>query len=398
MDLPYDKNNYSSKTIETYEIMAAYFVDIFYNHLYNEATKLKINGSCSSITEGYKHALNAFIKGLNNAKLYKKYIVGIHHYYITVGFASISFSKCVDRVTQEFIPIDYFNSLTSTQKMGVLRMILTSSLKQFITFIVTEYLTKIIDFHKEKDNARILQDTLINCFILEREAMYQRFITSQTNDNTNINSKLMSNMQNEIKKLVFEKLELKKKCEQLTKLYLIKKENENKQKELICNLHEKIDEYEKKIQDINNSKLQEENDKNLYETNNLETYNNIEYNNSALDDMMHFATETNIKQTDTKLEETSKIKSDAKSDAILDKKSEENKTNYKHKKSNLSNIDTSDLFFDNEDNEDNDKEDHYIEVNTENLENLINNGIDSESKYNSFNESMETETTLDDFN
>ena len=99
MDVLYDKKNYGSKTIETYEIMAAYFVDIFYNHLYNEATKLKINGSCSSITEGYKHSLNAFIKGLNNAKLYKKYIVGIHHYYITVGFASISFSKCVDRVT-----------------------------------------------------------------------------------------------------------------------------------------------------------------------------------------------------------------------------------------------------------------------------------------------------------
>lgn len=250
----YDKQNYSSKTLETYEILAAYFVDIFYNHLYNEAKKLKINKSCASITEGYKHSLNAFIKGLNNAKLYKKYIIGIHHYYIAIGFASISFSKCVDRVTQEFIPIDYFNSLSSTQKMGVLRLILNSSLKQFIIIIVKEHLKKIIDFHNEKDNARLLQDALINCFMLERESMYQRFMSSY-NDNTSINTKLINNMQSDIKKLVKEKVVLKKKYDHLIKLYFIKKKDEKKHKEHIMELLNKL-----KINEIRENKIKKVNE------------------------------------------------------------------------------------------------------------------------------------------
>ena len=303
----YNRQNYSSKTIETYEILAAYFVDIFYNHLYNEATKLKINKSCSSITEGYKHALNAFIKGLNNAKLYKKYIIGIHHYYISIGFASISFSKCVDRVAQEFIPDDYFNSLSSTQKMGVLRLILNSALKQFITILIQEHLKKIIDFHNEKDNARLLQDSLINCFILERESMYQRFMMSY-NNKTNINTTLINNMQNDIKKLVKEKLTFKKKYDQLAKMYLIIKKKEEKYKEIINKLSnnirnikiendkdnrnikiEKEEKYKEIINELsnNNRNIKIENDKdnrNIEIENNKETY--IEVNSNNFNDLI----------------------------------------------------------------------------------------------------------------
>ena len=56
-----DRNNYSKKTLDTFEILAAYFIDIYYNHLYIEGNKLKTEKNVSSITEGYKHALNAFL-------------------------------------------------------------------------------------------------------------------------------------------------------------------------------------------------------------------------------------------------------------------------------------------------------------------------------------------------
>ena len=202
-----DRHNYSNKTIEVYEIMSAYYVDIFYNHLYIEAKKLKASGNVSSITEGYKHTLNAFLKGLSNPKLYKKSIVGIHYYFINIGFASISFSKCVDKLTKAFIPSDYFNSLSSTQKMGVLRMVINQSMKIFIKSIVDEHMSKIIDNHKDSDNVRILQDVLIDCFILEREGMYQRFISQQTttHQDETVNRLVAEKMQQEIKKLVKEK-------------------------------------------------------------------------------------------------------------------------------------------------------------------------------------------------
>jgi len=238
----FDRHNYSSKTIENYEIMSAYFVDIFYNHLYTEAKKLKVNGVVGSITEGYKHTLNAFLKGLTNPNLYKKSIIGIHHYFITIGFASISFSACIDKLTKEFIPTDYFNSLTSTQKMGVFRMVINQSVKNFIKKIVDEHMVKIIDHHQEKDNVRLLQDDFIDCLILEREGMYQRFIATQTKTNKNetVNRLLAEKMQNEIKRLVKEKYDQQKQLVYLKKAYLSKKESENKLNELVNELKGQI--------------------------------------------------------------------------------------------------------------------------------------------------------------
>ena len=242
-DRLFDRKNYSSKTLENFEIMSAYYIDIFYNHLYTEAKKLKINGSVSSITEGYKHTLNAFLKGLENPKLYKKSIVGIHHYFITIGFASISFAKCVDKLTKEFIPTDYFNSLTITQKMGVLRMVLNQSMKTFIRKIVDDHMVKIIDFHAEHDNVRILQDELIDCFILEREGMYQRFIAenTKTNKNETVNRLLAEKMQIEIKRLVKEKYDQQKHILVLKNLLLKKKSDETKVRCVIDGLQSEIE-------------------------------------------------------------------------------------------------------------------------------------------------------------
>jgi hypothetical protein len=253
-DRLFDRNNYSSKTLENFEIMSAFYVDIFYNHLYIEAKKLKAGGNVASITEGYKHTLNAFLKGLENPKLYKKNIVGIHHYFITVGFASISFAKCVDKLTKEFIPTDYFNSITVTQKMGVLRMVLNQSMKTFIRKIVDDHMVKIIDFHKEIDNVRILQDELIDCFILERESMYQRFIAenTKTNKNETVNRLLAEKMQLEIKRLVKEKYAQQTQILILKKILLKKKNADNKVSEVIGNLHSEI-EILKSKQQINNT-------------------------------------------------------------------------------------------------------------------------------------------------
>lgn len=285
-----DREIYSHKTIEIYEIMSAYYIDIFYNHLYSEANKLKINGNVSSITEGYKHTLNAFIKSLANPKLYKKSIVGIHHYFITIGYASISFTKCIDKLIYEFVPTDYFISLSSTQKMGVLRLILNQSLKTFIKKIVDEHMIKIIDNHKERDNVRILQDDLIDCFIMEREGMYQRFISIQTESgNTDhIDRKLLEKMQQEIKKLVKEKYEHKREINILKQAYLLKKQNETL-------LHTKISELTKQID--YNTKNTDYNTKNTeYTDYNTKNTKNIDYNTKNTKNTEY--TDYNTKNTD----------------------------------------------------------------------------------------------------
>lgn len=304
-----DRNKYSHKTIENFEIVSAYYIDIFYNHLYIEAKKLKTNGKVSSITEGYKHTLNAFLKGLDNPKIYKKSILGIHNYYISIGFASISFTKCIDKLTKEFIPSDYFGSLTVTQKMGVLRMVINQSIKVFIRKIVNEHMVKIIDYHKEADNVRILQDEFIDCLILEREGMYQRFIVENTKTNKceTVNNLLVEKMQNEIKRLIKEKYEQHKKIAMLKKLIIKKNTEIENLKELSINTNNHTIEQK---QEMNVSPKKKSNN----ETSNIDTYNknvnlienNIKKDSNIYENQLNMdISDESDDQQDTKIENNS---------------------------------------------------------------------------------------------
>jgi hypothetical protein len=240
-----DRNQYDPRMITNVEIMTAYFVDIFYNHLYFEGKKLKASGNVVSVTEGYKHALNAFIKSLSNPKLYKKAVIGIHQYFLNyTSFTTISFAKCVDRIAANFVPVDYYASLDNTQKMSILRLVINQAIKTFTKKVVNDHLAKIIDNHQEADNVRLLQDELVDVFLLEREAVYQRFISSQTHTRTDetVNRLVSEKMQHEIKNLILEKIQLKKENEALKKIIVKNNEELSRLREASGNIESELNE------------------------------------------------------------------------------------------------------------------------------------------------------------
>jgi hypothetical protein len=51
---------------------------------------LKTDKKVSSITEGYKHALNAFLQAIDHGKIFKKTLTGINTLFIESGFSSMS--------------------------------------------------------------------------------------------------------------------------------------------------------------------------------------------------------------------------------------------------------------------------------------------------------------------
>lgn len=213
------------KTLDTFEIITAYFVDIFYNHLFLEAKKLRTNKSVDSITEGYKHALNAFLQGIENPKLYKKTLVGIHSFFISSGFNSITFAECIERITMEFIPKNYYSTVSNQQKISILKLVICQSNKAFVENLVKKFLSMIIDNHNEPDNIRVLQDKFIDILMLERENLFNRFVSTQKNVKSSPHNALTEAMQNEIKKLCKEKFELKKLTTDMKKI-ILKKETE----------------------------------------------------------------------------------------------------------------------------------------------------------------------------
>jgi hypothetical protein len=247
-----DKSKYTKKTIDTFEIISAYFIDIYYNHLFIEAKKLKTAGTVNSITEGYKHTLNAFLQGIENPKLYKKSLVGLHNFFINYGFSSMSFAQCIDRITQEFIPGDYYESVTKEKRISILRIVISNSNKSIIEKIVRKYLERIIDYHNEVDNIRVLQDEFIDILLFEREAMYHRFISTRTKVNKNsphINVAMIEKMQNEIKTAYQEKYELKKLILSLKKIIIAKEEKLNEQYSLMEQLNNLIEELKNELKE-----------------------------------------------------------------------------------------------------------------------------------------------------
>jgi hypothetical protein len=220
----FNRSDYSKRTIDTFELMSVYFIDIYYNHLYIEAKNLRTEGKASSITEGYKHTLNAFIQGIENNKHYKKALDGIYDSFVTHGgFISLSFAGCIGRITDEFIPIDYLSAVNKQQKTTILKMIISQVNRIFVERIVRKFMHMIIDNHNEQDNTRILQDEFIDLLILQRENIYHRFIDKQAKkSNQTLSSGIVESMQAEIKKLYDEKYNLKKTITGMKKIIIEK--------------------------------------------------------------------------------------------------------------------------------------------------------------------------------
>ena len=66
------KENYSQQAKSTFEIVSAFIVDLYYNHFYKEAKRIRTEGRAASITDAYKHAIKAYISSLGKPGHYKK--------------------------------------------------------------------------------------------------------------------------------------------------------------------------------------------------------------------------------------------------------------------------------------------------------------------------------------
>ena len=238
----FNKSQYSRTTISTYDLLASYFVDVYYNHLYAEAIKMMNDSSnpISSITEGYRHCVLAFITAIDNttsyykAKHYSNMLKEINEYFTKwTSFSTLSLSECINRIVKEFVPSDYFTSLNKDQKRNLLRRVLVNSIREFSKLVVQEYITNIIDNHNDKDNIVILKERLIELFILEREAIFTRFID---NSNQTVDKGVAYKLRDELKNVVTAYKELSEK-------YKLQHELQNtleqKNKQLTTQLEEK---------------------------------------------------------------------------------------------------------------------------------------------------------------
>lgn len=214
----FDRSSYLPRTISVYQIVGAYLVDIYYNHLYAEAHKFRGKGDVPTVTEGYRHSTFAFLSGLDhNAKAtykaqhYKQLLIGVNEYFKTwTSFNTLTVSDCIDKIVREFVPDDYFKELDKDQKSSILRMVLTDTLREFTKVVVGEFLSAIVDNHDEPANIEALKDRIVDLMISEREKMFHKFLASHfPASNETVDKKFAEKMRDEIVKLQAERDQLK---------------------------------------------------------------------------------------------------------------------------------------------------------------------------------------------
>lgn len=206
----FDRASYLPRTISVYQLVGAYLVDIYYNHLYAEAHKYRGKGDVPTVTEGYRHATFAFLTGLDhNAKAtykaqhYKQLLIGINEYFKTwTSFSTLTVSDCIDKIVREFVPDDYFKQIDKEQKGSILRMVLTNVLREFTKIVIDEFLSAIVDNHDEPANIEALKDRITDLMISEREKMFHKFLASHfPASNETVDKKFAERMRDEIIRL-----------------------------------------------------------------------------------------------------------------------------------------------------------------------------------------------------
>jgi hypothetical protein len=244
----FKRGNYSKRALSTFEIVGSFIVDLYYNGFYQEAKKIRIEGRVESITDGYKHAIKAYLNSFENPESYRKTIVGIHkYYYTTTRFESISFSECVNEIVKHFIPDDFFDSTTNQQRDGILRMVLMNSVKQFSSDVLcSNLLDTLIDNHSEQGIVRRMQDKMVQALMFEREKMFQKIFNVSNKPKDGGDFTIVMKMKSEVVKLVKENYSLTSKYAKL----------KNKALELLQIVKEQKDMLEK-LKEPDNRRLEQ---------------------------------------------------------------------------------------------------------------------------------------------
>lgn len=230
----FNRENYSRDTITTFAYISAYFIDLFYNEVYDRAVRLHRDRKINSITEGYKWALEVFLKKINevDAETHRDIVNGIYHSFQQNGYTGMSYGNFIDRVVKEFVPVDYLKVVSFDDKTKVLTLVITGSVRSMINKIISKYLADVIDNHNTEENVIVWQEDFIEILIMQREKLYQNILDVKTGTSE---TGIVETMKKEIKLLFREKNKLK------TENISLKKEIINL-KNIILGKHKELEE------------------------------------------------------------------------------------------------------------------------------------------------------------
>ncbi len=261
------------KTILTLlDVTGSCIVDIIYNHIYDRAITVHERTS-TGITECYRRALSDYINESNTPRFYSMLLNSIHHYTrMSTIYNDVSYVDCVNFYASLFVPHMYMESLTGEQKMNILTMVLGNVVRTFVGEVIRDHMSCIVDEHSDPTNVEVLQDSVLQILLHERDASYQRFIEAQKGEEL-VNKKnkkvttaekpaAIIKLTNAFKKSVNERMNLRTKNAQLVKKNKDLAKRFDEIKEMLLNQisshkqqQKKIDELERELEQLKSSEV-----------------------------------------------------------------------------------------------------------------------------------------------
>jgi hypothetical protein len=219
-----DRSKYDQSTLLMLDSISSFFIDMYYNNLYQEAIKSRQQGKSISNTASYKEVLSCIRQSFNEGDHLKKYLSSLHNYYNMYN-VSTTYIEFVDRVIREFVPESYFPLLSNANKAISICTVIKDANYKLIDRIISKYLKHIID-NRSIENAEIIKDELINIFLIERDLLSSKFKAEERGKGESDKTITINKLEADIYKL------LKEKCEMAAKEKVMKVIIHSKAKEI----------------------------------------------------------------------------------------------------------------------------------------------------------------------
>lgn len=203
--------NHDPRLISILEVLGSYFVDVYYNHVYNSAqTRLKAG---ASLTDEYVRHVQSYIIGVkNDESCYREVVQNLHKYFRqTTRYTTLSFADFVERIVRQFIPAEYYDLLKAPEKdesLGSILADLASALGAHVTS--PDMLRRIIDGHDDQPRVtiRMVQDQAVIILLAKRGEIHNSFLRRIGQAKETVSMDVVDDMKRAIRKLVKEKAEL----------------------------------------------------------------------------------------------------------------------------------------------------------------------------------------------
>jgi len=226
----FDKDKLPHEVRNTFEVVAAYFVSMYYNNLYNEAKKMYAKGR-GSLTTHYFTTISIFNDGLKKPEVCKKILIDLQGYFVSSGMAfdfNMSLSRFVENIVRALIPQDCIGKVRQENQLSIIARVMRNTNKKFAKIIFDGAGAMIIDNHSDAYNVRVLQDEFIGLLMWERNEFYNLFAEEDSTARAPsdvraaMQTKMLRDMHQEIQNLLAEKRGLRERIIELEKQVLKK--------------------------------------------------------------------------------------------------------------------------------------------------------------------------------